>query len=102
MVVMAIGLVVPSDCGAAEEDDRHDENNAGDDHHPRRDLEEPGRFCHVRRRSGVGGGRLDRGFGCFSHLLIMPRHTTSIKRLADEVAMNYLPGKRLPTGHAAI
>jgi hypothetical protein len=72
MVVIAIRLVMPGNCGAGEEDNRHDENNAGNDHHPRRSLVEPGRLCHRRRRRGVRRDRLDRGFGWFSHLLIMP------------------------------
>jgi hypothetical protein len=88
VVVMAIWLVMPGDCGAGEEDNRHDENNAGDDHHPCRNLVEPGRLCYVRRRSRVSGSRLDRGFRCFSHLLIMPRLETTIKRPAHEVTVN--------------
>jgi hypothetical protein len=71
MVVIAIRLVMPGDCSAGEEDNRHDENNAGNDHHPRRSLVESGRLCRRRRRRGVRGDRLDRGFGWFSHLLIM-------------------------------
>jgi hypothetical protein len=95
VVVIAIGLVVPGDCGAGEEDNRHDENNASDDHHPRRSLVEPGSLCHVRRRSRVSGGRLDRGFGWFSHLLIMPRHRTAIKRSAHKVTVNYPMSRKL-------
>jgi hypothetical protein len=80
VMVVAVGLVVPGDCGAGEEDNRRDENDASDDHDPRRGLVEPGTLYHVRRRSRVGGRRLDRGFWWFSHLLIMPRHGTPIKR----------------------
>jgi hypothetical protein len=36
-------LIMPSDCGASEKDNRHDENNASNDHHPRRSLVEPRR-----------------------------------------------------------
>jgi len=71
-VVMAEGegLIMPGDCGASEEDDRHDENNAGDDHHPRRSLVEPRRLRYGRRRAG--GWRLDLVLGCLGHLSIMP------------------------------
>ena len=44
-VVMAEGLIMPGDCGASEEDDRHNENNARHDHHPRCNLVEPRRPC---------------------------------------------------------
>lgn len=73
-------VVMPADCGAGEEDDRHDENNAGDDYHPRRSLVEPGRLCYVRRRRRAGGGRLDRGLGCFGHVSIMPRREPTINQ----------------------
>lgn len=42
-VVMAEGLIVTGDGGAGEEDNRHDEDNAGDDHDPCRNLVEPRR-----------------------------------------------------------
>jgi hypothetical protein len=41
-MVLAEGVVMPGDRGTGEEDDRHHENDAGDDHHPRRDLVEAG------------------------------------------------------------
>jgi hypothetical protein len=40
---MAEGLIVTGDGGAGEEDNRHDEDNAGDDHDPCRNLVEPRR-----------------------------------------------------------
>jgi hypothetical protein len=60
MVVIVIRLVMPGDRSAGEEDNRHDENDAGNDHHPRRGLVKPGRLCHRQRRRV---DRLDRGFG---------------------------------------
>ena len=76
-VMMAEGLVMPGDCGASEEDNRHDENRAGDDHHPRRSLVEPRGFRYVRRyvrrrRRRAGGRRLELGLGCLGHPSIMP------------------------------
>src|SRR5689334_10668493 len=58
-VVMTEGLIMPGDCGAGEEDDRHDENDARDNHHPRRHLIEPRRLRQVRRHRRGGGRRLD-------------------------------------------
>ncbi len=40
-VVMAERVAMSADRGAGEEDDRNDENNPGDDHHPGRSLVEP-------------------------------------------------------------
>jgi hypothetical protein len=42
-VVMAERVVTPANHCASEEDDRHDENDSGDDHHPRGDLVQPRR-----------------------------------------------------------
>ena len=77
---------MPGDCSAGEEDDRHHENNAGDDHHPRRGLVEPRMRCSVRGRRRAGGWRLDQGFGCLGHFLIMPTRTPAIKHRAHRVA----------------
>jgi hypothetical protein len=88
---------MPRDSGTGEEDHRDNENNSGDDHHPRRSLVEPRILCRIRRRSRVSGGRLDCGFRCFSHLLIMPRHRTTIKHSVQEVTVNY-PLSRKPPG----
>jgi hypothetical protein len=100
VMVVAVGLIVPGDCGAGEEGNRHDENDASDDHNPRRGLVEPGTRRHVRRRSRVGGGRLDRGFWWFSHLLIMPRQGTPIKRCTHEVTVKYPPSRTTAPGAA--
>jgi hypothetical protein len=88
-VVRAERMIMPGDRGASEEDDRHDENRAGDDHHPRRSLVEPrrlryGRRCVRRRRRA--GGRLELGLGCLGHPSIMPTRAPAIKRRADGVA----------------
>ena len=37
-VVVVMVVVMPADCGAGEEDHRHHEHDACDDHHPRRHL----------------------------------------------------------------
>lgn len=42
-VVMAERLVMPANHCAREEDDRHDENDPGDDHYPRGNLVQPRR-----------------------------------------------------------
>jgi len=82
-------VVVPEMVGSAgrpnagEEDDRNDENDARDDHHPRRDVIEPGVACHVRRRRA--GRRLERGFGCLGHDLIMPTCRPAINQLGARV-----------------
>jgi hypothetical protein len=70
-VVMAMA-VVPEDHGAGEEYDRQDENDPGDNHHPRRGRIEP-RWLGPWGRRGRGnrgdGSRLGRRFGCFAHAL---------------------------------
>jgi hypothetical protein len=68
-VVKAVAvLVVPEDYGAGKEYDRQDENDPGDNHHPRCRRVEPGRLGQWRRRRSCGdGSRMGRGFGCFAH-----------------------------------
>ena len=89
-VVRAERVITPGNGGAGEEDNRHDENRAGDDHHPRRSLVEPRRLRHGRRcvwrwrRAGVR--RLELGLGCLGHPSIMPTRAPAIKRRADGVA----------------
>jgi hypothetical protein len=70
-VVMAMA-VVPEDHGAGKEYDRQDEDDPGDNHHPRRGRIEPRRLGPWRRRgrrSCGDGSRLGRMFGCFAHTL---------------------------------
>jgi hypothetical protein len=76
--VVVMVLVMPSDRGAGEEDHRDHEDDACDDHHPRRGLIKARVLCRVRRRARR---RLDRGFGCFGHALIMPTHGPAINQL---------------------
>jgi hypothetical protein len=84
VVVMAIVLVMPGDRSAGEEDNRHHENDAGNDHHPRRYLIEAGMRCcmwgrsWMWRRRRAGRRRLDWGLGCLGHVSIMPRHGPTI------------------------
>jgi hypothetical protein len=88
-VVRPEGALTPGDKGAGEEDNRDDENRAGDDYHPRRDLVEPRRLGCVRRRGRrrrAGVRRLELGLGCLGHPLIMPTSAAAIKRRAHGVA----------------
>jgi hypothetical protein len=84
-VYAVVVVVMPADCSAGEEDNRHHEHGACDDHHPRRGLIEA-RVRHggqrrgsMRRRRGARR-RLDRGFGCLGHASIMPRHGPAINQ----------------------
>ena len=91
-------LVMPSECGTGEEDDRHHENNAGHDHHPGRSLVEPRRFCYMHRcRRRRPDGRRDLGFGCLGHPSIMPTCAPTIKHPARGVADELSP----PTARVA-
>ena len=85
-VVMTERVIMPGDEGAGEEDDRHDENSAGDDHYPGRSLVEARRLHCVRRRRRAGGWRLELGLGCLGHPSIMPTRTPAIKHLRSGVA----------------
>lgn len=75
VVAVMAGVVRSHDHGAREEYDRDDENDPGDDHHPRRGGVEPARFGlrHQRWRRrwrGRGdGSRRGRWFRCFTHFL---------------------------------
>jgi hypothetical protein len=86
-VVMTEGLIMPGDEGAGEEDNRHDENRACDDYHPRRGLVEPRMLRYVqRRRRRAGRWRLDLWLGCLGHPSIMPTRAPVIKHRAQGVA----------------
>lgn len=88
-VVMTERVIMPGGEGAGEEDDRHDENSAGDDHHPGRSLVEARRLQCVRRRGRAGGWRLELGLGCLGHPSIMPTRAPAIKHRAEESRMSY-------------
>jgi hypothetical protein len=89
-VVRPERVLTPGGIGAGEEDNRDDENRAGDDYHPRCDLVEPRRLhCvrgHGRRRRRAGVRRLELGLGCLGHPSIMPTSASAIKRRAHGVA----------------
>ena len=85
-VVMTERVIMPGDEGTGEEDDRHDENRAGDNHHPRRSLVEPRMFQCVGRRRRWPGRRLELGLGCLGHPSIMPTRAPAINGRADGVA----------------
>jgi len=88
-VVMTERVILPGDEGAGEEDDRHDENSAGDDHHPGRSLVEARRLHCVRRWRRAGGWRLELGLGCLGHPSIMPTRAPAIKHRAQKSRMSY-------------
>jgi hypothetical protein len=86
--MVVVMMVMAGDRGAGEEDDRHHENDAGDDHDPRRDLVKPGRPRTVQmrwRRRCSCRIRLDRGFGYLGHVSIMPTHAPVIKHRRQQV-----------------
>ncbi|GFG74105.1 hypothetical protein MBOT_14700 [Mycobacterium botniense] len=68
MVVIAVRSGVSAECKSAEEDDRDDEHDSGNDRDPGRGLIEPVRLlrCRIRRR-WRGGSPPGGGFWCFSH-----------------------------------
>lgn len=110
-VVRAERVIMPGDRGASEEDNRDDENRAGDDHHPRRSLVEPRGLGRVRRcgrrRRRAGVRRLELWLGCLGHPSIMPTRAPAAKRRAHGVAdplpaqLNALPPAAGESGRAA-
>jgi hypothetical protein len=89
-VVMTERVIIPGDEGTGEEDDRHDEHSAGNDHNPGRSLIKTRMVRYARRRRGAGGRRwLKLGLGCLSHPLIMPTGAPAIKYRARESWMSY-------------
>jgi hypothetical protein len=84
-------VIMPGDEGTGEEDDRHDENSAGNDHYPGRSLIKTRMLSYAqrRRRRRAGGRRLELGLGCLSHPLIMPTGAPAIKHRAQESRMSY-------------
>jgi hypothetical protein len=86
---MVVAMVVMDrDCGAGEEDNRHHENDAGNNHHPGRDLVQPRRprSERMRWRRRDRGGRRDLRFRYLGHLSIMPRQLPAIKHCLAHVA----------------
>jgi hypothetical protein len=82
MVVVAIGLTVLRELDAGEEDNRQHEQNACHDHHPCRGPIEAGVLGRGRvYRRGRPHRRLNRGFGCLGHVLIMPRQSPADNQL---------------------
>jgi hypothetical protein len=65
--VMASVVVVAGEFEAGEENGRDDEQDAGDDHNPRREPVEPIRFNRHGRWLGGDGGRPGWDFRCFTH-----------------------------------
>jgi hypothetical protein len=89
-VVVTERVIMPGDESTGEEDDRHDENSAGNDHYPGRSLIKTRRLRYARRRRRAGGRRrLKLGLGCLSHPLIMPTGAPAIKRRARKSRMSY-------------
>jgi hypothetical protein len=93
--MVVVMMVMNGDCGAGEEDNCRHENNAGDDHHPGRDLvkpRRPGSMQMRRRLRRAYWGRLDMRFRCLGHVSIMPTHAPVIKHGHQQVA-NDLTGQ---------
>lgn len=89
-VVMTEWVIMPGDERTGKEDDRHDENRAGNDHYPGRSLIKTRMVRYARRRRRAGGRRrLELGLGCLSHPLIMPTGAPAIKHRAQESRRSY-------------
>ena len=69
--VMASVVVVAGQFEAGEENTHDDEQDAGDDHNPRREPVEPIRFNRLCRMRGGDRGRPGWGFRCFTHAEMM-------------------------------
>jgi hypothetical protein len=84
-MVVTERVIMPGDESTGEEDDRHDENSAGNDHYPGRSLIKTRMLRYARRRrrhrrrAGGWWRRLELGLGCLSHPLIMPTGAPAIK-----------------------
>jgi hypothetical protein len=65
--VMASVVVVAGEFEAGEENGRDDEQDAGDDHNPRREPVEPIGFDRHGRWLGGDGGRPGWDIRCFTH-----------------------------------
>jgi hypothetical protein len=95
-VVMVEGAILPADCRASEEDNRHDENSAGDDHYPRRNLVKPRRSrCVGRRRRRAGRWGLNLGLGCLGHPSIMPTCAPAINTAHVESRHAFPPAPQI-------
>jgi hypothetical protein len=91
-VVLTERVIMPGDEGTGEEDDRHDENSAGNNHHPGGSLIKTRMLRYARRRRrrrARGRRRLELGLGCLSHPLIMPTGAPAIKHRGQESRMSY-------------
>ena len=74
VVVASVVMVMAGDLEAGEENGRGDEQDAGDDHNPRREPVEPIRFDWLSRwHCGVSGDRSRPGWciRCFTHAEMM-------------------------------
>ena len=72
--VASVVMMMAGDLEAGEENGRDDEQDAGDDHNPRRESVEPIRFQWLSRwHCGVSGDRSRPGwcFRCFTHAEMM-------------------------------
>jgi hypothetical protein len=69
VVVASVVVMMAGDLEAGEEDGRDDEQDAGDDHDPRREPVEPIRFDWLS--CWRGGDRSRPGFRCFTHAEMM-------------------------------
>jgi hypothetical protein len=65
--VPSVVMMMAGDLETGEENGRDDEQDAGDDHNPRREPVEPIRFNRHGRWLGGDGGRPGWDFRCFTH-----------------------------------
>src|SRR5262249_1093857 len=69
VVMTAVVMAITEDHGAGEEDDRQDEDDPGNDHHPRRGRVDLRRLDHLRWWGRRDRRRLCCAFRCFTHAL---------------------------------
>lgn len=71
VVMASVVTVVAGNLEAGEENGHDDEQDAGDDHNPRREPVEPIRFNWLRRLRRGDRGRPNWCFRCFTHAQMM-------------------------------
>ena len=70
-VVASVVMVMAGNLEAGEEDGRDDEDDAGDDHYPRREPVEPVGFNYLSCWCGGDRSRPGWVFWCFAHVEMM-------------------------------
>jgi hypothetical protein len=97
VVAVIAAVVMPENYGAGKENDRQDENDAGDNHNPCCGHVELGRFGRRRCwRSCGDGSRLGRGFGRFTHALNIAQAHNRRNRFRQQNCCELTPGTSVP------